>query len=97
MESENDGLEANALPRLMTLVLLDLPTLKSIWIDDSLNWPSLRKIKISACSMLKKLPFKIENATRLRSIEGQNSWWEALEWTDDGAIKQRLEPLCILN
>ena len=97
MESENDGLEANALPRLMTLVLLDLPTLKSIWIDNSLNWPSLQKIKISTCSMLKKLPFNMVNATRLRSIEGQNSWWEALEWTDDGAIKQRLEPLCILN
>ena len=97
MEPENGGLEANPLPRLMTLVLLDLPTLKSIWIDDSLNWPSLRKIKISACSMLKKLPFKIENATRLRSIEGQNSWWEALEWTEDVAIKQGLERLCILN
>ncbi|KAL6328798.1 hypothetical protein AAG906_003815 [Vitis piasezkii] len=97
MESENDGLEANALPRLMTLALLDLQTLKSIWIDNSLNWPSLQKIEISTCSMLKKLPFNMVNATRLRSIKGQNSWWEALEWTDDGAIKQRLEPLCILN
>ena len=97
MEPENGGLEANPLPRLMTLVLLDLPTLKNIWIDDSLNWPSLRKIKISTCRELKKLPFNMLNATRLRSIEGQNSWWNALEWADDGATRQRLEPLCILN
>ncbi|RVW44428.1 hypothetical protein CK203_071000 [Vitis vinifera] len=97
MEPENGGLAANPLPRLMTLVLLDLPTLKNIWIDDSLNWPSLRKIKISTCRELKKLPFNMLNATRLRSIEGQNSWWNALEWADDGATRQRLEPLCILN
>lgn len=96
MESENIGLESCSLPRLKTLVLLDLPKFKSIWVSDSLEWPSLQSIKISMCDMLKRLPFNIANAAKLRLIEGQQSWWGALVWEDD-AIKQRLQPLCILN
>ncbi|KAL6328736.1 hypothetical protein AAG906_003753 [Vitis piasezkii] len=97
MESENNGLESNQLPRLKTLTLLNLPRLRSIWVDDSLEWRSLQTIEISTCHLLKKLPFNNVNATKLRSIKGQRAWWEALEWKDDGAIKQRLESLCIFN
>ena len=92
MESENIGLESCSLPRLKTLVLLDLPKLRSIWVSDSLKWPSLQSITISMCDMLKRLPFNIANATKLRRIEGQQSWWGALVWEDD-AIKKRLQPL----
>ncbi|XP_010658104.1 disease resistance protein RPS2 [Vitis vinifera] len=97
MKSENNGLEANQLPRLKTLTLLNLPRLRSIWVDDSLEWRSLQRIEISMCHMLKRLPFNNANATKLRCIEGQQAWWEALQWMDDGAIKQRLESLCMLN
>ena len=97
MESENNGLESNQLPRLKTLTLLNLPRLRSIWVDDSLEWRSLQTIEISTCHLLKKLPFNNANATKLRSIKGQRAWWEALEWKDDGAIKQRLKSLCIFN
>ena len=38
MKSENNGLEANQLPRLKTLTLLHLLRLRSIWVDDSLEW-----------------------------------------------------------
>ena len=97
MESENKGLEANALPSLKTLVLLNLPELTSIiWTDDSLEWPSLQRIKVSTCDNLKRLPFNNANATKLRFIEGQESWWGKLVWKDD-AIKQRLQSLCIFN
>ncbi|KAJ9687687.1 hypothetical protein PVL29_016248 [Vitis rotundifolia] len=96
MESENTPLENQALPKLETLILFDLPKLKSICAKDSLEWPSLREVKITMCLMLESLPFNEVNATKLRSIEGQQSWWEALEWKDD-AIEQRLQPLCILN
>ncbi|XP_034701677.1 uncharacterized protein LOC117926621 [Vitis riparia] len=96
MDSENQVLEVNALPRLKTIILIDLPKLRSIWVDDSLEWPSLQRIQISMCYMLRRLPFNNTNATRLRHIEGQQSWWEALEWEDD-ATKQRLQSLCILN
>ena len=37
MDSENQVLEVDALPRLKTLVLIDLPELRSIWVDDSLE------------------------------------------------------------
>ena len=97
MKLENNGLEANQLPRLKTLTLLHLLRLRSIWVDDSLEWRSLQRIEISLCHMLKRLPFNNANATKLRCIEGQQAWWEALQWMDDGAIKQRLESLCILN
>ena len=96
MESENIGLEANALPSLKTLVLLNLPELTSIWIDDSLEWPSLQRIKVSTCDKLKRLPFNNANATKLRFIEGHESWWGELVWKDE-AIKQRLQSLCIFN
>ena len=96
MDSENQVLEVDALPRLKTLVLIDLPELRSIWVDDSLEWPSLQRIQISMCYMLTRLPFNNANATRLRHIQGQQSWWEALVWEGD-AIKQRLQSLCILN
>ena len=97
MESENNGLESNQLPRLKTLTLLNLKTLTSIWGGDPLEWRSLQVIEISKCPKLKRLPFNNDNATKLRSIKGQREWWEALEWKDDAAIEQRLESLCILN
>ncbi|XP_034702560.1 disease resistance protein At4g27190-like [Vitis riparia] len=97
MESENNGLESNQLPRLKTLTLLNLKTLTSVWGGDPLEWRSLQVIEISMCPELKRLPFNNYNATKLRSIKGQRAWWEALKWKDDGAIKQRLESLCIFN
>ncbi|KAL6328846.1 hypothetical protein AAG906_003863 [Vitis piasezkii] len=96
MKSENTQLENQALPKLETLELIHLQQLTNIWAKDSLEWPSLQEFKISNCCMLKSLPFNDVNATKLRSIEGQQSWWEALEWKGD-VIKQRLQPLCILN
>ena len=91
-ESENNGLNPGALPRLKILVLSNLPSLRSVWIDDSLKWPSLERIKISMCQMLTRLPFNNENATNLSYIQADQSWWSALEWQDD-AIKQRLQSL----
>ena len=96
MVSENHGLNVDALPRMKTLVLIDLPKLRIIWVDDSLEWPSLQRIQISMCYMLKRLPFNNANAAKLRFIEGQELWWKALVWKDD-VVKQRLKSLCILN
>lgn len=96
MESENLDIETNVLPRLKTLELIDLPKLSSIWVDDSLEWPSLLRIQISECHMLKRLPFNDVNAAKLRHIEGQQSWWEELEWEDD-AFRKSLLSICIFS
>ena len=93
MRSENSELESNQLRRMKTLTLLNLPKLTSIWTHDSLEWASLERIEISICPMLKKLPFNINNAPKLRCIHCEQKWWEALKWTNDG-FKQRLNPLC---
>ncbi|XP_075675291.1 disease resistance protein At4g27190-like [Castanea sativa] len=95
-KSENRGLEPEVLPKLKTLVLSDLPKVKSICTEDSLKWLSLKKIKISMCQLLKSLPFNNENATNLRCIEAHQSWWSELEWKED-TIKQRLQSICIFN
>ncbi|KAL6328801.1 hypothetical protein AAG906_003818 [Vitis piasezkii] len=78
---------------LKTLVLIDLPKLRSIWVDDSLEWPSLQRIKISMCYMLKRLPFNNANAAKLRFIEGQELWWEALVWRDDAVETKTKVPM----
>jgi disease resistance protein RPS2 len=96
MESENSGLEPDVLPNLKTLVLLDLPKVRSIWISDSIKWSSLKKIEISMCQLLTKLPFNKENAINLECIEVQRSWWDALAW-QEAAIEQRLRPICSFN
>jgi disease resistance protein RPS2 len=96
MESENEGLEPDVLPNLKTLVLLDLLIVRSIWISDSIKWSSLKKIEISLCPLLTRLPFNNENAINLECIEVQQSWWDALEWKED-AIKDRLGPKCCFN
>ncbi|KAL0013048.1 hypothetical protein SO802_000117 [Lithocarpus litseifolius] len=95
-KSENRGLEPEVLPKLKTLVLSDLPKVKSICTEASLKWLSLKKIKISMCQLLKSLPFNNENATNLRCIEAHQSWWSELEWKED-TIKQRLQSICIFN
>jgi disease resistance protein RPS2 len=93
MKFENSGLEPDVLPNLKTLVLLDLPKVTSIWMNDSIKWSSLKKIEISMCPLLKKLPFSNENAINLECIEVQKSWWDALTW-QEAAIKERLQPIC---
>ena len=91
-ESENNDLKPDALPELKMLELFDLPRVKSIWTSYSLEWPSLKKIKIFRCQMLTKLPFNNENAIYLRCIETNQTWWSASACQDD-AIEQRLRSL----
>lgn len=94
--TENRVLEPGCLPNLKTLILINLPKLRSIWVDDSLEWPSLEGITVSMCQSLTRLPFNQINARNLRYIKGQRSWWRKLDWEQDGT-KERLQSLCIFN
>ncbi|KAF8369715.1 hypothetical protein HHK36_032263 [Tetracentron sinense] len=94
IDAEDDILESDALPKLKTLILLNLPILESICKDEWLDWPSLETIKTSRCELLKTLPFSMDNAAKLRVIEGQEEWWTALDWKDM-AVEQRLKSLCL--
>jgi disease resistance protein RPS2 len=93
---ENSGLKPDVLPNLKTPVLLDLPKIRSVWISDSIKWSSLKKIEISMCQLLIRLPFNNENAINLKCIEVQQSWWDALAW-QEAAIEQRLQSIYSFN
>jgi disease resistance protein RPS2 len=92
----NRGLEPYVLPSLKTLVLLDLSKVRTSCINDLIKWSSLKKIEISMCPLLQKLPFNNKNATNLECIEVQQSWWNALKWQEK-AIEERLRSICNFN
>lgn len=43
LEAENNGMNAPALPNLKSIILVGLPSLRSIYIDGSLDWESIDK------------------------------------------------------
>lgn len=55
LEAENNGMNAPALPNLKSIILVGLPSLRSIYIDGSLDWESIDK-RISMCPQLDTLP-----------------------------------------
>ncbi|KAH7835215.1 hypothetical protein Vadar_023970 [Vaccinium darrowii] len=79
------------LPKLEELTLLGMKKLRSICANESLEWPSLEKLKIFECRGLCKLPFKKGNVANLRRIEVEGKWWGALQNQED---KKELEKLC---
>ncbi|KAJ4814565.1 Disease resistance protein RPS2 [Rhynchospora pubera] len=76
-------------PSLIVLILQDLPKIEIIC-DKSITFPSLEKITIVKCPMLKKLPF--QSRGKLKTIDIKSKWWERLEW-EDNDLKQDLQDL----
>ena len=83
--SEGSEIESglSVFSRLIYLTLNDLPKLESIY-GHALPFPSLRQIHVLDCPSLKKLPFdsNICMSKKLENIEGQQKWWDGLEWND---------------
>ncbi|KAJ7946535.1 Disease resistance protein [Quillaja saponaria] len=93
MKYEGVGTESYyMLPKLELLVLVNVPKLKIICQNDSLAWPSLEVLVIHDCPELKAFPFSKDNAANLRSIKGQQEWWNKLEWEND-EVKERFQPI----
>jgi hypothetical protein len=80
---------ASGFPLLESLHLQDLPLLESMttsssnvfWNEEAM--PVLQFLKISRCPLLKKLPNGLEKLPKLRQIDAEKDWWEALIWEDD--------------
>lgn len=83
--SQGAGQRPLVFPNLKEVVLADMQNLASIWENDLLEWPALKKVEISKCPALHHLPFSKDNASKLTSIIAEESWWEALQWTDPEA------------
>ncbi|WCJ40591.1 Disease resistance protein (CC-NBS-LRR class) family [Euphorbia peplus] len=79
---EGDNWEPFA--KLEILTLKNLPELKSIYWK-TLPFQSLKKIEVSNCSVLKKLPLdsRSANTNELLVIKGEEDWWNNIEWEDD--------------
>ncbi|KAM7477906.1 hypothetical protein LguiA_026119 [Lonicera macranthoides] len=95
-ETGNGGLSLNFLRNLRMLILVDLPNLSRICAYESFEWPALEKLQIHACPNLIELPFNKDSATRLKSVEAEQSWWDTLQWQDP-EVKEILQPSCSLG
>ncbi|CAI9100628.1 OLC1v1037761C1 [Oldenlandia corymbosa var. corymbosa] len=80
----------NAFPQLRVMSIRKLPKLKSIS-KEKISFPSLKKIAVIDCPMLKRLPLKAQNVAELPTIYCYKEWWDSLEW-DDAAIKTTVLP-----
>ncbi|XP_019167959.1 PREDICTED: disease resistance protein At4g27190-like isoform X2 [Ipomoea nil] len=77
-------------PNLRTLKLHTLPELKGIC-NANVSWKSLEQLEVSRCNMLGKLPLAMQSAESIQSIQGDQDWWDALEW-DSENFKEHLQP-----
>ncbi|XP_077214017.1 putative disease resistance protein At4g27220 [Tasmannia lanceolata] len=87
------------LPRLETINLIALPKLKCLCCHLNrggggshvfLDFPSLISIWVYACPNLKRFPVRPHNASKLEKIQGRISWFEGLEWEDEGDMSRFL-------
>jgi disease resistance protein RPS2 len=87
-DSNNDMIFAN----LKYIRLHSMPKLVSIH-KRALDFPSLKRIKVTDCPNLRKLPLNSSFASKnnLIVILGETEWWNNLEW-DDTVIPTLLRP-----
>ncbi|CAK8577827.1 unnamed protein product [Lathyrus sativus] len=87
-EFKNDNIFSN----LIQLELSKMPKLVSIH-KRALAFPSLKRIRVTDCPNLRKLPFNSTFASKdnLVAIQGRIKWWDNLEW-DDTIIQHLLRP-----
>uniref|UniRef100_A0A453GQL0 NB-ARC domain-containing protein n=2 Tax=Aegilops tauschii TaxID=37682 RepID=A0A453GQL0_AEGTS len=68
------------------LRILQLNSLQSLdrLCNSKLDFPSLEYIDVFACPRMKKLPFG--QMGKLKSIRGEQTWWDNLEWDDESSF-----------
>ncbi|XP_034677886.1 disease resistance protein UNI-like [Vitis riparia] len=87
-------------PNLQSLMLQDLPKLKSIW-KGTMTCDSLQQLTVFNCPKLRRLPLSVQindgsgerraSTPPLKQIGGQKEWWDGLEWNAPHA-KSIFEP-----
>ncbi|CAL9010403.1 unnamed protein product [Prunus brigantina] len=82
------GLERTETTSFAKLTVLRLSKLPHLWriCENPLPVPFLKKILISGCPVLTRLPLNSSSAqTSNLIIEGEEKWWNGLEWEDQAA------------
>ncbi|XP_077223531.1 disease resistance protein At4g27190-like [Tasmannia lanceolata] len=92
------GDENAMLPKLRSLVLIDLPKLEHFYVR-LLALHSLETTTIFSCPNLKKLPFGgPDSVPSLQKIEAEREWWQGLKWEEEeDSFKARLWKLLWLT
>ncbi|XP_008243865.1 PREDICTED: probable disease resistance protein At5g63020 [Prunus mume] len=84
------GLDTTETTPFAKLTVLRLSALPQLWriCENPLPVPFLKEIHISGCPVLTRLPLNSSSAqTSNLIIEGQEEWWNGLEWEDQEARK----------
>ncbi|KAE9446426.1 hypothetical protein C3L33_21674, partial [Rhododendron williamsianum] len=84
------------LPNLEKMTLNNVPKLRSICANESMEWHSLKELEIHGCPRLSRLPFGKDNALNLRSIKTDKVWWDALQWQQH-EVKEHFEQYCTFS
>ncbi|KAG8055107.1 hypothetical protein GUJ93_ZPchr0001g32921 [Zizania palustris] len=74
----------DALPRLQSLELWELPELSCICGG---TLPSLKNLKVRCCAKLRKIPVGVNENSPFVTTIGETLWWDSLIW-DDESIKR---------
>ncbi|BAF06441.2 probable disease resistance protein At1g61300 [Oryza sativa Japonica Group] len=74
----------DALPRLQSLELWELPELSCICGG---TLPSLKNLKVRSCAKLRKIPVGVDENSPFVTTIGETFWWDCLIW-DDESIKR---------
>ncbi|XP_034696378.1 probable disease resistance protein At5g63020 [Vitis riparia] len=85
-KGEEDGGNLSPFTNLIEVRLLQLPQLKSMYWNP-LPFLYLERIIVARCPKLKKLPLNSNSARERRvMIEGEEKWWNELEWEDEATL-----------
>ncbi|XP_073006071.1 disease resistance protein At4g27190-like [Typha latifolia] len=77
---DNSVLGEDALPRLQTVRLWELPELTSVCGG---VLPSIKNLEVKNCLKLKKIPVGVDNKSPLAVIRGERVWWNNVTWEDE--------------
>ncbi|XP_072955975.1 probable disease resistance protein At1g61300 [Typha angustifolia] len=77
---DNSILGKDALPRLQTVRLWELPELTSVCGG---VLPSIKNLEVKNCLKLKKIPVGVDNKSPLAVIRGERVWWNNVTWEDE--------------